>query len=219
MDARTTSQSQLVVTADTTQRTENVAIKGRLLLTDVGLSVPDDLTFEQWEEAASKISGIASSAAWCLGDWLIYGQQRYSDRYRLAIDKAKLDYQTLRNYAWVARKYDISRRRGNLSFQHHAELASLPVGEQDVWLDKAEQFGWSRNELRKQLRKCLAGKSAEVCDSVIMPRVHIVRERLEQWRDAAAQSGVDLESWIVDTLDHASASQLAISREMADSQS
>lgn len=216
MDARATFKPQLVVVGDAAQGMGSMAVKGRLLLTDVGLSVPEGLTFEQWAEAAPKISGIASSVAWCLGDWLIYGQQKYADRYHLAIEKAKLDYQTLRNYAWVARKYSISGRRQNLSFQHHAELASLPADERDVWLNKAEQFGWSRNELRKQLREGLAGKETGASASAVMPRVHIARERLEQWRDAAAQSGVDLKSWIVDTLDRASASQLGSHRGMAE---
>jgi hypothetical protein len=36
-----------------------------------------------------------------------------------------LDYQTLRNYAAVARRFELSRRRDNLSFHHHAELCAL----------------------------------------------------------------------------------------------
>ena len=41
-----------------------------------------------------------------------------------------LDYQTLRNYAWVARRFAMSRRRDTLSFGHHAEVPALPEPEQ-----------------------------------------------------------------------------------------
>ena len=95
---------------------------------------------------------IADSSAWCLGDWLIYGQHLYADRYRHAVAMAGLDYQTLRNYAWIARKFEPARRRAGLAFQHHVEVAALPPQVQDHWLDLAENFRWSRNELRKQIR-------------------------------------------------------------------
>lgn len=35
----------------------------------------------------------------------MYGQAAYTGRYRDAIEQASLDYQTLRNYAWVARRF------------------------------------------------------------------------------------------------------------------
>ena len=50
----------------------------------------------------------------------------------------QLDYQTLRNYAWVARRFPAGRRRAGVSFAHHAEVARLPEPEQDYWLRRAE---------------------------------------------------------------------------------
>jgi hypothetical protein len=41
------------------------------------------------------------------------------------------------NYAWVARRFAMSRRRDTLSFGHHAEVAALPEPEQDFWLREA----------------------------------------------------------------------------------
>jgi hypothetical protein len=63
--------------------------------------------------------------------WLIHGENAYSGRYRDAIEQTSLDYQTLRNYAWVARSLPLSRRRDTLSFAHHAEVARPPECEQD----------------------------------------------------------------------------------------
>ena len=45
---------------------------------------------------------------------------------------------------WVAHKFEISRRRENLSFSHHAEVTALEPAEQDDWLDRAEAEKWAR---------------------------------------------------------------------------
>ncbi|MFE0425013.1 LmbU family transcriptional regulator, partial [Streptomyces sp. NPDC058953] len=132
---------------------QNRAIAGeprrsRVLTTNVGLQIPAGLAFEEWERAGRQLSGIVNSSSWWLGDWLVYGKDHYSDRYERGIRAAGLQYQTLRNYAWVSRRFDVVRRRAGLSFQHHAELAPLPVEEQDVWLDRAEQQGWTTKQLR-----------------------------------------------------------------------
>jgi len=38
---------------------------------------------------------------------------------------------SLRNNKWVADRVELSRRRDNLSFAHHAEVAKLEPDEQD----------------------------------------------------------------------------------------
>ena len=121
-----------------------------------GLVFPQNLPLRAWEKIGQELRGISDSSSWWLADWLIYGESAYNGRYREAIERTGLDYQTLRNYAWVARRFDISRRWDNLSFAHHAEVASLEFPEQDYWLRKAEEMSWSRNQLRKQVRDSLA---------------------------------------------------------------
>src|SRR6266702_976810 len=111
-----------------------------VLVPRVVLQFPHQLSFESWLGIGRQLSVLVGSAAWCLGDWLVYGQAAYASRYRDAVERTGLDYQTLRNYAWVARRFELPRRRDTLTFAHHAEVASLPAPEQDFWLRKAEQF-------------------------------------------------------------------------------
>ncbi|MEU8803872.1 hypothetical protein [Spirillospora sp. NPDC048819] len=59
---------------------------------------------------------------------------------------------TLRNYAWIARRFPVSRRRDTLTLQHHAEVAALSDHEQERWLDRAEQEQWPVLRLRTSLR-------------------------------------------------------------------
>jgi hypothetical protein len=125
-----------------------------------GMTFPQDLSQRAWERLGSGLRELTNSSAWWLGDWLIFGETAYGwRRYREAIDRTGLDYQTLRNYAWVARRFEHHRRRDSLSFAHHAEVTRLSPPEQDYWLRKAEQQMWSRNELRRAVRTSLAEQS------------------------------------------------------------
>lgn len=182
--------------------------QGRILTTRVGLKIPSILSYDRWEKAGLRIFQIADSSAWCLGDWLVYGQERYADRYRTGVQAAGLDYQTLRNYAWVARHFELRRRRENLSFGHHAEVASLPPAQADTWLDRAEQHGWTRNQLRLQLRESRQGNRAVPLAQTRLPRISVPVDRVERWREAASKVEGNFEEWILVALDRAAAHEL-----------
>ncbi|MBK3562594.1 LmbU family transcriptional regulator [Streptomyces sp. MBT62] len=176
---------------------------GQVLTTNVGLRIPVGLTFDDWERAGRQLSGIVSSSSWWLGDWLVYGKDHYTDRYQRGIRAAGLQYQTLRNYAWVSRRFELHRRRVALTFQHHAELASLSVDEQDMWLDRAEQMTWTTKQLRNAIRMARAderqhGQQIEPTQQLAVPG-----NRLQWWHKAAEQSGTDFDEWVLATLDNA----------------
>ncbi len=177
-----------------------------MLTRRTSLSLPPQIPLDEWSRIGHEIFVISESSTWWLGDWLIYGQAQYPDRYMHAIAKTSLDYQTLRNYAWVARRYPVTRRRPALSFQHHAELASLPEEQQEKWLDRAEKFGWSRNELRNRVRA--SRKAARAADDedgsdVLSIEMNVPADRKQRWLEAASTTKQDLLSWIVSILDSA----------------
>lgn len=172
------------------------------LTTRVGLHMPSGLHFEDWERAGRTLAGIIDSSSWWLGDWLVYGKDNYSDRYETGIRAAGLKYQTLRNYAWVARRFEFGRRRVRLTFQHHAEVASLTLAEQERWLDAAEKADWTTRQLRNALRSArgngLGGVRTDENHHLEVPV-----DRIRSWRDAAECAGVDFEDWVLTTLDSA----------------
>jgi hypothetical protein len=184
--------------------------RNKILTTRVGLQFPEGVEYSDWQRAGSQIARVIDSFAWCLGDWLVYGQERYADRYQQAVAAAGLEYQTLRNYAWVARRFEFPRRREALSFQHHAEIAALPAQEQDRWMDQAEQNGWSRNQLRQAVRTGRRDATREASRTAVLPQVQVAAEKVERWRQAAEHeySG-DLQRWVVETLDAAAARSLS----------
>src|SRR5262245_36049126 len=67
-----------------------------IMTTEVGLLLPHDLSYAGWERAGRQLSRVVDFSAWCLGDWLAYGQRCYTDRYHRAVASVGLDYQTLR---------------------------------------------------------------------------------------------------------------------------
>jgi hypothetical protein len=175
------------------------------LTTRTGLLLPEKLPMEEWQRVGQRITAVADSSAWWLGDWLIYGRQRYPDRYRQAVKETTLDYQTLRNYAWVAGKIPQSRRRFALSFQHYAEVATLPEEEQDEWLGQAEMFNWSRRTLREKLQAGRRELATAADAAVVRVMVDADADSLNRWQDAANRADRDLREWIRATLDRAAA--------------
>jgi hypothetical protein len=182
--------------------------RGQVLTTGVGLQMPEQLTFDDWQRAGRQISGLINSSVWWLGDWLVYGKDHFADRYQRGIRAAGLQYQTLRNYAWVSRRFELSRRRPRLSFQHHAEVASLTVEEQEWFLDRAEQQNWSTKQLRGAIREAQGEGRDEEQDGngkeeLAIQRLPVPSDRVSQWRRAAEHSGFDFDSWVLVTLDSA----------------
>lgn len=156
-------QPQLTVAVPRTARPDESkpASATPVILPQTGLLLDRQMPYERWVDIGRQLASAVSSSAWCLGDWLVYGETRFTGRYRSVIERTSLEYKTLRNYAWVARKIPLTRRHECLSFGHHAEVAGLPGPEQDFWLRKAASLGWSRNELRRQVHASLAERGTE----------------------------------------------------------
>ena len=55
-----------------------------------GLELPQRLPFEKWVAVGRQLSNVSSSSAWCLGDWMVYGEATYNGRYRDAIEQTSM---------------------------------------------------------------------------------------------------------------------------------
>lgn len=197
-----------------------------------GIIFPTELSERSWEKIGSSLRELTNSSAWWLADWLIFGEATYGwRRYREAIERTGLDYQTLRNYAWVARRFEHGRRRDTLSFAHHAEVARMAPPEQDYWLRKAEQQKWSRNELRRAVRASVAEQNnqadippsitkkpsvlkkgavaalAEQAGTESQPRavttltIELSAYQLDYYSKVAASQGLSVDKWVTTVLD------------------
>lgn len=142
-------------------------------VTRLGLVLTDVPEYDEWAAMGLQLQGLARSLHWLSGDWLNIGEREYGETYAQAIEATGYSAQTLMNAKYVCSRIPIERRRENLSYSHHAEVASLPAEEQEAWLDMAEKEGWSRSELRKQVKNTEA-----------VPRITVTYEQISNLADA-----------------------------------
>lgn len=115
------------------------------------------LPLAEWIRYGNRFGVLGRACGWWIGDWVNYGNAAYGEKYSRAARITRHDVQTLMNMAYVASRFEISRRRENVSWSHHAELAGLPPAEQDRWLGRIEAHSLTVKDLRLELRR---GRSA-----------------------------------------------------------
>ena len=167
-------------------------------LSPIGLSIADGLSFAEWASLGQRLLRFSDAAAWWIGDWLVYGEWRYGEKYRTIVDRLQLSYDRVRDYAYVAGNVSPGVRREDVSFTHHRLIAKLPPKEQERWLARAAERRWTKRELADALAARL-GKPAR--QPAIELRLTIDPDRLERLSAAATQAGLDMKDWVRDTLD------------------
>jgi hypothetical protein len=117
-----------------------------LTLTDPNLS------YERYEALGKALGLINRACSWWVGDWLLFGEGTYAEKFAQAASMTGLAEQTLTNRMYVCRNVTPGRRIQGVSFSVHAEVAPLPPREQEKWLGLAARHGLSRAELRARMK-------------------------------------------------------------------
>jgi hypothetical protein len=123
------------------------------VLDHVSWTAPLTVTFEQWVNYGRRLGAIGRTVGWWIGDWVRFGNAAYGEKYVRASRITGYDVQTLMNMCYVATRFEPSRRRESLSWSHHAEVAALPVTDQDTWLNRSEEEHFSVHDLRLEVRR------------------------------------------------------------------
>jgi hypothetical protein len=131
-------------------------------ITPVGWVPPHDpMDHPRWVAVGRRLGGISRSNQWWLGDWLRYGSAKWGEKYVEASRITGYDVRSLANMATLAACFEISRRRDDLSWSHHAVVAALGPDEQDRWLDMAAAERLSVADLRIELRSVERRRGAQ----------------------------------------------------------
>jgi hypothetical protein len=124
----------------------------KFAITLTGIVFHEELSFEEWEALGQKLAPVGKSIGFIIGDWINYGEKHYGDKYEDAIKRTGMAYQTLRNYAYVARRVQLSCRHDNLGFEHHYVVAKLKdADDQRHWLQMAVQHKLGKRRLQKSI--------------------------------------------------------------------
>lgn len=107
-------------------------------ISPTGIFFLEEVDFTTWSEFGKRIGEGMNSVAWCVGDWLNYGERSFSGKiageaYDAAIAATGLERETLHSYACVARAFPHAERDAGMSFSHHRELLSIPAKKRDEW--------------------------------------------------------------------------------------
>lgn len=110
------------------------------------------IRYPDWAATGQRLGEFGHGIQWWIGDWVRYGNGRWGERYGEAAKITGYEVKSLRNLAYVASRFEPSRRRDNLTWSHHAEVAVLEPADQDSWLDRAIALRLSVADLRELRR-------------------------------------------------------------------
>jgi hypothetical protein len=136
-------------------------------ITPVAWTPGEKIAVSGWIRAGQRLGAMTRCSQWWLGDWVRYGTGRWGEKYKEAARITGYDIHSLRNIAYVAGRVEVSRRRDNLTWSHHAEVSSLDPVEQDRWLDLASSEKLSVSDLRIELRSARRRSKASEEPSVV----------------------------------------------------
>jgi hypothetical protein len=103
----------------------NISDQPGLALVPCGLVLPAGLTEEEWTKIGHHLSQAHQRMQWAVGDWWNAFKPQWGERAKLFDDDwTGPTYNTCVNCAAVCNAFEIPRRRGNLTFTHHTEVAN-----------------------------------------------------------------------------------------------
>lgn len=121
-------------------------------VTPTSLVISDPNTsYEDFEQLFAFLGEAEKAFAWWVGDAVLACEGLYGQKVYQAAELTGLAPQTVSNRASICSRIPRSRRRDNVHFSLHAEIAYFEPKEQKEWLDKISRNGWTRSMLREEL--------------------------------------------------------------------
>lgn len=121
---------------------------GGIRLTRTGLDIQKTATQKDFEQVGNILEPFADSLRWLIGDWLVLGERRWGKSVDELATRFKKTRGTMYNWTSVCKRVEFSRRREELDFTFHQEVAHLTPDEQTQVLQTAIDEKWSTRQLR-----------------------------------------------------------------------
>jgi hypothetical protein len=136
-------------------------VLGRFRLTRTALFIPDDVTEDEMVIMGDFLRQSFGGMQFWIGDYANQFHDGHGSMYTRLAEFFQIEERTLRNWAWVCRKIDLSLRKDNLPFSHHLSVAGLPVvlrGREAELLQYAAAHDLSHSDFKLYLKKLLPRK-------------------------------------------------------------
>lgn len=124
---------------------------GPIELHSTGIRISGDPQLNEWSGPLQFALWCQRAGPWWIGDLLNAGDSRFGEAFSQVCD-GEISADQLQRYESVARRVPPENRRPNLSWSAHAAVARLPPERQREMLDRAEENGWSSEQLRVYVR-------------------------------------------------------------------
>ena len=161
---------------------------------ELGLVIEGTPTIEEWTEYGQKLRRVETSMNWIIGDYLVYGEFKYGEKYTQALDESMVN--SWKVYHWVSKHVPPDRRRGDLSWSHHRLIANLPAEYQTKVLAKAADEHLGTREVGNMLRCVSDGVFDEVIridGSGDKLQAIAYKKKLKELMDNAIEAGIPIE--------------------------
>lgn len=158
-----------------------------------------------WAKRGRDIAARVTSTCWEIGDWILEAESKWGERYKEASEITGLAVGSLRQYAYVARRFDSSNRLDKLPWGHHLLVAAIPEEAAQQWLDLATQEQWTHRELQAALQTVRQLPPGDPEFVVAVFKITVPNEHEQRWRAAAEGRGLAVEEWLVAVANEASA--------------
>lgn len=168
----------------------------KFVITPTGIQFKEELSYDEWMQMASDLGKAGRAIGFVIGDWINYGESRWREKYDDALKVTRLSRQTLKDYAYVARKVESSLRQDDLDFSIHAVVAKLKTNEEKQhWLDIADRHDMSVRRLRKSINFGRIATEEEVqgdpADKGVITHLALINRLLRWWKQTTADDPVD----------------------------
>jgi hypothetical protein len=185
-------------------RSETLTLGPGCKATRTGLQISEALDVDAWEQLLGRVVAFSDSSAWWIGDVLAYGEWKYGEKYRAILADLELEYDRARDYAYVAGNVPCTIRRDDLSFTHHRIVAKLAPVDQEDWLARATENGWTKRELQEAIESAATPALEAAHRTLEQIRFTIAPERLERYQTAAQEAqAASVAEWALTVLDQA----------------
>jgi hypothetical protein len=148
------------VTRPVDQDLATVPIGQWFKITPRGLRVVGDPPFDAFADLGEMLRTFERTMAFVVGDWINQLEDRFGEKSAQLVDATGWSLNTIRAYAWTARKVPPENRfiDAGLTYAHHQAVAALAQPEQRHWLTLALGNGddiepWSVTRLRAAISK------------------------------------------------------------------
>lgn len=118
---------------------------------DLWLNLPEDTTWEGFCDVLDNLGTANKKIQWLIGDALLFCEGKWGDKIEDAKRRTGMSGGTLSNFLVVSRAFPNTRRRVELSWNHHYEALRAKPEQRDSVLKKAAEWGWSTRDMRLAL--------------------------------------------------------------------